>query len=235
MGATAHLVCPTELSAFPGISHRGSLCLRCHVSTVERMRSRTSCPSGERGTSSSSPTDGHAARRERWHWRPLAVSVATLAIAGAVIAVTADGTSEILCHERHQRIAPARLRTAAPSLPVDASASATCEAWPATKHRIDAVSTLPAGWYWNTPTRRSDIAQLNAAVSHDLNFLGSQIAVTDPAPVATAARAYISVKRTELIALAARTLDNALASDVTSARSDLNRACGIPNKGGAAA
>jgi hypothetical protein len=53
--------------------------------------------------------------------------------------------------------------------------------------------------------------------------------------VATAARAYISVKRTELIALAARTLDNALASDVTSARSDLNRACGIPNMGGAAA
>jgi hypothetical protein len=72
-------------------------------------------------------------------------------------------------------------------------------------------------------------------VSHDLNFLGSQIAVTDPAPVATAARAYISVKRTELIALATRTLDNALASDVTSARSDLNRACGIPNKGGVAA
>jgi hypothetical protein len=164
-------------------------------------------------------------------WRTFAVSVATLATAGAVVAVTAVTNSEIMCRQSHRVTSPwTSPGTSLRPLAALGTASATCAAWPPAKHSIDAVSALPAGWYWDTSTRRSEIRDLASAVSHDLDLFDSQIPPTDPAPVATAAHSYITAKRAELSALTARTFDNTVASDVTSARSDLNRACGLPDK-----
>lgn len=152
------------------------------------------------------------------------MSVATLAAAGAVIAVTATVSSEIMCSGNDHRT------TSQLALAARAAASATCAAWPPAKRDIDAVSALPAGWYWDKTARTSELLHHAAAVGHALDLLASQVAATDPAPVATAAHAYITAKRAELEALTARTFDDTVASAVTVARSELNRACGLPDK-----
>lgn len=195
--------------------------IRCPVSTVERMRSRTSYPSPERDTS---PTDGRAMDRARRHWRPLAVTVATLTAAGVVIAATAAESSEIMCSGNN------RWTTSPLALASRAAASATCVAWPPAKRDIDAVSAVPAGWYWDKTTRTYDLRDHAAAVGQALDHFASQVAATDPAPVATAAHTYVTAKRAELKALTDRTFDDTVASAVTVARVKLNRACGLPDK-----
>ena len=170
-------------------------------------------------------------RGSRPRWPPLAVSAAVLVTAGAVIAFTAVGTREIVCGQRLHRTTPPPLAEATPWLPTSAAASATCAAWPPTKRSIDAVSALPAGWYWNPTAARSDITDMAAAVNLDLDHLHSQIATTDPAPISEAARSYLSATRTELSTLTDHTFDAAVAVSVAWARSELNRACGIPSHG----
>jgi hypothetical protein len=91
------------------------------------------------------------------------------------------------------------------------------------------VSALPSGWYWDKTARTSDLRDHAAAVGHALDVFASQVAATDPVPVLTAAHAYITAKRAELKALTARTFDDTVASAVTVARSELNRACGLPD------
>ena len=152
------------------------------------------------------------------------MSVATLAAAGAVVAATATASSEIMCSGNDHRAASQL------ALASRAAASATCAAWPPAKRDIDAVSALPAGWYWDKTARTSDLRDHAAAVGHALDLFASQVAATDPAPVAAAARTYITAKRAELKALAARTFDDTVASAVTVARFELNRACGLPGK-----
>lgn len=163
--------------------------------------------------------------RPRWH--PFAVSVAVLVTAGAVIAFTVVGASAIVCGQRQNR-ATSPLTS---SLRTSGVASATCAAWPRAKRSIDAVFVLPAGWYWNRSVARSDVADMAAVVNRDLDRFHSQIATTDPAPIAGAARFYISATHTELSTLTDHTFDDAAAVGVAWARSELNRACGIPSHG----
>ena len=93
------------------------------------------------------------------------------------------------------------------------------------------MSALPAGWYWNPSTARTDVTDMAAAVNLDLDHFHSQIATTDPAPISGAARSYISATRTELSTLTDHTFDDAVAVGAAWARSELNRACGIPSHG----
>lgn len=169
-------------------------------------------------------------RGSRPRWRSRAVSAAVLVTAGGVVACTAVGTRDIICGQRPHRTTYTSLAQATPSLPTSAAASATCVAWPRTKRRIDEVSTLPAGWYWNPSVARSDIADMAAAVSLNLDFFHSQIAITDPAPIAGAARSFISAQRTEVSTLIDHTFNDDVAVDVAWARSELNRACGMPSR-----
>lgn len=168
-------------------------------------------------------------RGSRPRWRPLAVSAAVLVTAGAVVAFTAMGARDIICGQRLHRTTSTSLALPTLSLPTSAAASATCVAWPSIKRSIDAVSALPEGWYWNRSVARSDITDMAAAVSLDLDHFHSQIATTDPAPIAGAAQSYISAEYTELSTLTDHTFDDAVAADVASARSELNRACGMPS------
>jgi hypothetical protein len=117
----------------------------------------------------------------RPRWRPRAVSVAVLVTASAVVAITAVGTSDIICGQRQNRTTSPPPAPPTPSLPTSGVASATCAAWPPTKRSIDAVSALPAGWYWNPSTARTDVTDMAAAVNLDLDHFHSQIATTDPA------------------------------------------------------
>ncbi|CAN5626004.1 hypothetical protein BH09ACT7_BH09ACT7_61400 [soil metagenome] len=180
----------------------------------------------ERRTSPPLPHECDAAGpRQRRRGRGLAVTVLTLVAAGALVAFTAVSTSHIIGRGSHYR-------TASPlTVGSRAVASATCAAWPSAKLDIDTVSALPAGWYWDTTFSRSNLRDHAAAVSRALDVFDSQVAATDPARVVTAAHAYVTAKRAELSALTARTFDDTVASAVTVARSGLNRACGLPDKG----
>jgi hypothetical protein len=173
-----------------------------------------------------------AARQGHRRWHPFTMSVAALALAGAVVAFTAASASQIICRHRQATSALLTSTATAPPLSVAAADSATCEAWPPTERSIAAASALPEGWYWYSPTRRPDLPQLTATVSHDLDFLDSQIAPGDPAPVVSAARSYIAVQRIALNAVRSRTLDDALAGSVRAAQANLDHACGIPHEDG---
>lgn len=196
---------------------------------MDFMGSGTAQPPGVRRTSPPSSTDSVPSRRgRRPRWRPHAVSAAILVTAGAVVAFTAVGARDIVCGQRpHHTTVPA-VAQSGPSLPTSVL-SATCAAWPSTKRSIDAVSALPAGWLWNPSAARSDVAEMAAAVSLDLDHFHWQIAATDPAPIAGAALSYISTKYSELATLTDHTYDDEVAADVAAARSDLNRACGMPS------
>lgn len=198
---------------------------------MERMGSGIAQPAP--AVTSTAPITERVApgRGARPRWRPLAGSVAALVTAGAVVAFTAISTSDIVCGQRLNRTTSPPHASLTPSLPTSAVATATCVAWPPTKRSIDAVSALPAGWYWNPSTARSEVTEMAAAVSLELDHFHSQIASTDPAPIAGAARSYISATRTELGALTDHTFDNTVAVGVASARSELNRACGMPSHG----
>lgn len=184
-----------------------------------------------------------APQRRDGRGRQLMVSSAVLLTAAGLVAVTVVEVNEIMCHERHPRAtSPPRWgssATAPPGVlapPIErAAGSSTCVAWPATKRTLDAASALPAGWYWDTSTSRADLGEVAAAVSRDLDLFDAQITAADPADVSAAAHTFIAVKRTELRALKTRTFDDTLAWAVTSARTDLNRVCGIPNRGTATA
>lgn len=170
-------------------------------------------------------------RGSRTRWRPLALGGAVLVTAGAVAAFTTVGARDIMCGQHPHRTASPPLAPLTSSLRTSGVTSATCAAWPLAKHSIDAVSALPDGWYWNPSVARSDVTDMAAAVNVELEHLHSQIAITDPAPIATAAQSYISAKRMELNTLVDHTFDDTVAADVASARSELNRVCGIPHKG----
>ncbi len=170
-------------------------------------------------------------RGSRPRWRPVALGGAVLVTAGAVVAFTIVGARDIMCGQRQNRATSLPLAPLTSSLPTSGVASATCAAWPPAKHSIDAVSVLPAGWYWNPSVARSDVADMAAAVNLDLDHFHSQIATTDPALIAGAARSYISATRTELSTLTDHTFGDAVAVSVAWARSELNRACGIPSHG----
>lgn len=177
------------------------------VPTIEGMDSGTSQPSAQ--------------RRHPRGWRPLAIGVATLATAGALVTATAVGSSEIMCSGR-PHVTPASPQAPAFTL---AAASSTCAAWSRAKHRIDAASALPTGWYWHASRAKRDIGGLAAVVNLDLNRFALHIVGTDPVDVSTAARSFISAERAELRALTAQTYDNAVAATVADARSTLNLAC----------
>ncbi len=151
------------------------------------------------------------------------MNVATLAAAAAVVAFTAVSTNTIMCSGAH------RESTSPLFFSSLGSANTTCAAWPAAKRSIDTASALPPGWYWDTPSGGTNARDHGAVVSHALDLFASHVAATDPAPVTRAAHSYITAKRVELIALAARTFDDTVASRVTLTRAGLNRACGLPD------
>ncbi len=173
-------------------------------------------------------------RLGRWH--VLAIIGTTLLFAVATVTVTAEKANELLRIRDHR--APSASLVAAPAHP-DYPASAlpsadvdpTCVAWPAAKRDIDAASVLPAGWFWRAPERTADVTKLVTGVGRELDRFDAQIVRSDPPAVTTAAFHYTSAKRAELIALARRTFDDAVAAAVTASRSRLNHACGIPDKG----
>jgi hypothetical protein len=165
-----------------------------------------------------------ARRRRQWRWCARVVVIAVLLVAAALVAFSAIRSGEIIRGDGYGA-------TTSPSSTDTAAASATCAAWRSAKRTIDAASRLPAGWYWDTSDRKTDINNLAAAVGRDLDLFETQILATDPADVSAAAHSYVFAKRKELRALTARTFDNALASAVTSARADLNHVCDISDGG----
>lgn len=168
-----------------------------------------------------------------WRWRRVVVVSVVLATAAAVVTLTAVNTGKILRGDRLYATTAGVIAPGTAGLsPARAALSATCVAWPSVKRSMDAAaSTLPAGWYWHPSQGKADIVVFAAAVSRDLDLFGAQIAGTDPVEVSLVAHSFISTKRLELSALIARTFNDTVASAVTSARTDLNLACAIPNKG----
>jgi hypothetical protein len=116
--------------------------------------------------------------------------------------------------------------TAAPPSPASNGAdSSTCVAWRSAKAALDtAVDPMPADWNWNTPGIDGLIAQSNAIITNAMDLFEPHIAA-QPADVATAARAYVKARRSEVAKLANHTYTEADDVPSTTAYATLNQLC----------
>ena len=105
--------------------------------------------------------------------------------------------------------------------------ASTCTSWAQTRLALRAVTPLPDGWNWNTPSIDTLIKFQNGPVGFALEQFEPKIAAR-PADVAQAATEYVAARRRQMGALANRTYQPADGQAVDAALDRLNRLCGIP-------
>lgn len=157
----------------------------------------------------------------RRRWLPYA-TLGAIIIAGALIAaaiVIAGG-------DKSSRSAAAP-STTQPAASASGGIGATCKAWRTTSSALDAIPQLPDGWDWDTPNINTLIASGNAAIGKALDIFQAEINPNDSPEVVSAAKEYISDKRSEMAKLSDHTYTEADGVPENVAFAKLNQLCGV--------
>jgi hypothetical protein len=147
--------------------------------------------------------------------------IAAILIAGALIAVAI-----VFAGGDRSRPAAAPPTTAQAAAPPTQS-TATCKAWRNADAALEAIPALPDGWDFNTPNIDTLIAQAKTAVDKVLDIFESQIVASDPPQVVSAAKAYMTAKRTEMAKAADHTITEADDTAVDTNRGLLKQLCSL--------